>query len=61
MIILVSMCCLFGILDHGQSISNKQLNKMITVLSKSCELRGTDATGIHFIEIVKLYANRVGF
>lgn len=42
------MCCLFGILDYGQSISNKQLNKMITVLSKSCELRGTDATGIAY-------------
>ena len=42
------MCCLFGILDYKQSLSAKQLNKMITALSKTCELRGTDATGIAY-------------
>ena len=42
------MCCLFGILDYKQSLSAKQLNKMVAVLSKNCEARGTDATGIAY-------------
>ena len=42
------MCCLFGILDCKQSLSAKQLNKMVAVLSKACEARGTDATGIAY-------------
>ena len=42
------MCCLFGILDYKQTLSSKQLNKMISVLSKACEARGTDATGISY-------------
>ena len=42
------MCCLFGILDYGQCLNNKQLNKMVSVLSKACEVRGTDATGIAY-------------
>ena len=42
------MCCLFGILDYKQTLNQKQLNKMIAALSKACELRGTDATGIAY-------------
>jgi predicted glutamine amidotransferase len=42
------MCCLFGILDYKQTLSQKQLNKMVAVLSKACEVRGTDATGIAY-------------
>lgn len=42
------MCCLFGIIDYKQSLSSKQLNKMIAILSKACEVRGTDATGISY-------------
>ena len=42
------MCCLFGILDYGQTLNQKQLNKMVAVLSKACEVRGTDATGIAY-------------
>ena len=42
------MCCLFGILDYGQTLNQKQLNKMIAILSKACEVRGTDATGISY-------------
>ena len=42
------MCCLFGILDYNQSLNSKQLNKMVAVLSKACEARGTDATGIAY-------------
>ena len=42
------MCCLFGILDYGQSLNSKQVNKIVAVLSKACEARGTDATGIAY-------------
>lgn len=42
------MCCLFGILDYKQTLKQKQLNKMIATLSKACEVRGTDATGITY-------------
>lgn len=42
------MCCLFGILDYRQTLNQKQLNKMVAVLSKACEARGTDATGIAY-------------
>lgn len=42
------MCCLFGILDYKQSLNQKQINKMVAVLSKACEVRGTDATGIAY-------------
>jgi glucosamine 6-phosphate synthetase-like amidotransferase/phosphosugar isomerase protein len=42
------MCCLFGVLDCRQNLSAKQLNKMVAVLSKACEARGTDATGIAY-------------
>lgn len=42
------MCCLFGILDYKQTLNQKQLNKMVAILSKACEVRGTDATGISY-------------
>lgn len=42
------MCCLFGILDYKQTLNQKQMNKMVAVLSKACEARGTDATGISY-------------
>ena len=42
------MCCLFGIVDYYHSLSTKQLNKMTAILSKACESRGTDATGIAY-------------
>lgn len=42
------MCCLFGILDYGHSLSTAQKNHILAVLSASCEERGTDATGIAY-------------
>ena len=42
------MCCLFGILDYKQTSNQKQVNKMVATLSKACEVRGTDATGIAY-------------
>ena len=42
------MCCLFGVLNYGQYLSQKQMNKTISVLATACEARGTDATGIAY-------------
>lgn len=48
------MCCLFGIIDYKQGLNQKQLNKIIAMLSKACEVRGTDATGIAYNTADKL-------
>lgn len=42
------MCCLFGIIDYKNTLTPKQLNKITAVLSRACEARGTDATGISY-------------
>lgn len=42
------MCCLFGILDYGHSLSVRRKNKVLSVLASACEARGTDATGIAY-------------
>ena len=42
------MCCLFGILDYNHTLSRRQMNRLLTVLSTACEARGTDATGIAY-------------
>lgn len=42
------MCCLFGILDYQQTLTKKQINRVISTLSVACEARGTDATGIAY-------------
>ncbi len=42
------MCCLFGFVDYGHTLSRKQRHRLLTVLSTCCEERGTDATGISY-------------
>ena len=42
------MCCLFGVIDYSHSLTQKQRNHILAVLSVSCEARGTDATGIAY-------------
>lgn len=42
------MCSVFGLIDYKNKLSVKQKNKIISVLSKECEIRGTDATGIAY-------------
>lgn len=42
------MCCLYGVIDYGKSLTTKQLNKMVSILSRACEVRGDDATGIAY-------------
>lgn len=44
------MCCLFGIIDYQDGLSGRQKAKMLSTLATECEVRGTDATGISYIE-----------
>lgn len=37
------MCCLFGMIDYGHTLTLKQKNHILAVLSTFCEARGTDA------------------
>lgn len=42
------MCCLFGILDYKNTIPVGKRVKILNVLARACEERGTDATGIAY-------------
>ena len=42
------MCCLFGMIDYGYNFSGKQKSRILAILAKECEARGTDATGIAY-------------
>ncbi len=42
------MCAVFGLIDYAKKFTAKQRGKIISVLSKECEIRGTDATGIAY-------------
>ena len=43
------MCSLFGVLDYSHTLSNSVLTRIVSALSHECEVRGTDATGIAYI------------
>lgn len=49
------MCCLFGLVDYNNCLSVRHKEKIIKVLSKECEARGTDATGVAYIADDKIY------
>lgn len=49
------MCALFGLVDYGNKFSARQRNKIISVLSEECEVRGTNATGIAYNSGGKLH------
>ena len=40
------MCAVFGLIDYEKVFSTKQREQILRVLSKECEVRGTDATEI---------------
>ena len=42
------MCSLFGLIDYQNALTTRQKNRMLQVLAKECEVRGTDATGIAY-------------
>lgn len=48
------MCCLFGIVDYGNTFSSKTKARMLSILATECEARGTDATGIAYVSGGKL-------
>ena len=42
------MCAVFGLIDYNSALSTRAKEKILKVLSKECEARGTDATGFAF-------------
>lgn len=42
------MCAVFGLIDYGHILTAKAKEKILKVLSKECEIRGTDATGFAY-------------
>lgn len=52
------MCCLFGFVDFGHTLSRKQRSQLLTILSIASEVRGTDATGIAYNHEGKLYIRK---
>ena len=42
------MCCLFGMFDYSGRFSGREKSKILSVLAKECEARGTDATGVAY-------------
>ena len=43
------MCCLFGLIDYAQCLSARRKEKIIKVLSRESEVRGTHATGVAYL------------
>ena len=44
------MCCLFGLLDYGHTLSMKKRRKILRELAISSEQRGQDATGLAWFQ-----------
>lgn len=44
------MCAVFGLLDFKGTLTSVERTRMIRALGKAAELRGTDATGIAFVQ-----------
>lgn len=49
------MCCLFGMINYGHTLTGKTMARMLSALSAECEARGTDATGIAYADNGRLY------
>lgn len=43
------MCAIFGFLDYGKKVSASTLKRLLRALSVAAESRGTDATGISYV------------
>lgn len=48
------MCAIFGFMDYKGIVSNSVLKKLIKALSIEAECRGTDATGISYVNDCKM-------
>lgn len=44
------MCSLIGFIDYRGTLSGKQKSKMVSLLGTAAEVRGTDATGIAYLQ-----------
>ena len=55
------MCSLFGIIDYSNALPTAARKIILRELSKECEVRGTDATGISFNTLgsLKIYKKPV--
>ena len=42
------MCAIFGLMDYEHRLTTRAKEKILKVLSKECEVRGTDATGFAY-------------
>ena len=42
------MCCLFGLMDCGHALDTRQRTRLLSVLARESEARGTDAAGIAY-------------
>lgn len=43
------MCAIFGLVDYNKKLNVFERHNIIRTLSKECEVRGTDATGISYV------------
>lgn len=43
------MCAIFGLCDYNKKLNVFERHNIIRTLSKECEVRGTDATGISYV------------
>ncbi len=43
------MCAIYGFLDYGKKVSHRILSKLVKEMSIADECRGTDATGISYV------------
>lgn len=49
------MCCLFGLIDYAESLSQRQREKLLYALASAAEVRGKDATGITYFANDRLH------
>lgn len=49
------MCCLFGLMDCGHALDTRQRTRLLSVLARESEARGTDAAGIAYNSGGKLH------
>lgn len=49
------MCSLFGFLDYKNRLSINCKHKIVNMLARECEVRGTDATGVAYISRNRLH------
>ena len=52
------MCSLFGLIDFKECLSTHTKNKILNILARECQVRGTDATGIayNFNDRLRIYS-----